>query len=258
MVRLNPETIYWKLPATMGRRGKRQQHHTKAPMSEAANRTAESDAGAHKPFEAATTSVRMSDPTMSDKTALRGPSRLDRWRFGFEVATFLAVAAYAVIAFCQTRIIARQFADADRPWVGLNQIDALSIKRNEKGAVDLILLNSGKSPAFDVTTVFHATVERSGIPLGPPDDSSAPVSSTPTGRLPIFPNQTYRIPAATGGSVTDTDYDGITNGPFSFVVWGTVEYEDTHHIHHTTKVCAYYNVKVIAGLTPCANGNTAD
>jgi hypothetical protein len=76
-------------------------------------------------------------------------------------------------------------ADADRPWIGVHHIELGDYTTERKINTKLQILNSGKTPALNVTTKINWKVI-SGLPEAPSDEETSRAYE-PQG--PLFPNQ---------------------------------------------------------------------
>ncbi len=193
-------------------------------------------------------------------------------RLVVEVITLIAVIGYASIAYRQlnemretnnlTRVAQGRtqeaIVDADRPWVGVDTMDAINVVVGQKAEARWSVLNSGKSPATHLTMRMNVGLFR-GRPVDRPSD--LPLIQEPV-QGAIFPNQRMTINVALPDVLSDDELKRINSGVDTFISWGTIQYLDRINRQHETTICAIYKPgtyrpPILGNFEPCAKGNSA-
>lgn len=201
---------------------------------------------------------------------------------------FIAAAIYALIAYHQLGIMrnatdaTKESADAtkdavqvakdalkanidmahreQRAWVGPTRIvrpeskdatdEPIFIKKGLSARFEIIIVNSGKSPAREVKADKNCFL----LPL---KDQLVPKYTHPKISVGVLqPNMSYRL-ITTISPLPTSDIDSIKNGDKILYVFGKITYEDIFRIPHWTTFC----MKLIPSLdnfSACDTYNDAD
>jgi hypothetical protein len=130
-----------------------------------------------------------------------------------------------------------------RAWVGVSDITKPDFAVDKPFVTKVLVKNTGKTPAKDVTVTFAI---RPGDPNNP-DPSKLPAQPAGSHGV-LLPNIETEMPldathSAAGGKLSQSVFDQINSGQITMLVYGTIEYEDVFGYRHWVKSCAYFNLR---------------
>ncbi|MGH6982444.1 MAG: hypothetical protein ACREFC_14680, partial [Stellaceae bacterium] len=158
-------------------------------------------------------------------------------------------------AAMQSNEIANQsFANATRPWVGVDAVEAGTIQAGRPLNIEVRVRNSGRTPSTDVQGLFLVYIS----PIDNPpallaDQCSSCVKSV------VMPNGVVSYKLSVRDTVMTADEaQRIRDGKDTMWIVGRLDYRDGEGESHTTRSCLYYRNSGIAAFTACSDGNSAN
>jgi hypothetical protein len=142
-------------------------------------------------------------------------------------------------------------ANADRPWIGVSHVDAIQPAPGQQMGAVITFLNSGKTPAFDVS------VESGTGILSVPPNPPFTIVNTVKNQMVAFPTQEFIVNDKTSTPLSAEQVADIQAGRTWFAIGSNVSYADQYRRRHVTTFCAFYNV-TNKTFSTCEKGNTAN
>jgi hypothetical protein len=139
-------------------------------------------------------------------------------------------------------------ADADRPWVGVSIIEVPAMLAGGRSQARVMLLNSGRSPALEVT-VFYSFTAPTALP------TTEVFPGKRDGPLVILPSAPVDRTLTMETALTPERVAEIRSEKRWFVVRVYVEYKDRIGREHHTGFCGFSNG---GNFSACRVGNYAD
>jgi hypothetical protein len=116
------------------------------------------------------------------------------------------------------------------------------------------VINSGKTPAFDVETLITQDAFIASIkPLFNLTREKFEVRSAST----LLPGTTVDLKAKPLEVVTAANINDIQTRKAVIYIWGSISYTDVFHVKHKTLFCSYLRPDLI-GYSSCDRHNEAD
>ena len=147
----------------------------------------------------------------------------------------------------------------NRPWVGINTIELISMNPGEQIQVNAVFINSGKSPALKQSILAHLHVTNDAdadLPeIGKPDEPITTVAIA-------VPMQPMNIGLRTVDKLDAAQIERVKKPEFRYYVYGVGSYDEstTQRTTHHIEFCMFARFG-INGLTPCTGKrykNTTD
>lgn len=168
-------------------------------------------------------------------------------------AAVVAAQTEAGAAVAATDVARDQLRLSERPWVGAYEIILGKFTPGEQVRVEVVLRNSGKTPALSMKNKIRG-VAVYGIPEEPPN---IPPIALYASEMVLMPNQTSRIHPVGVVPLTHADFNNVmVKKDWVFVVWGKIIYTDKFQVEGETTLCAYY-IPEIQRFGACTKGNSA-
>jgi hypothetical protein len=128
----------------------------------------------------------------------------------------------------------------------------------ERMKVLVVLGNSGRTPALDVTVMSRAvyapppisTKKAREMAFADPPQTEVSLSVLPAG-------QTKDCPSESPSPLVQLGVDELATGTAKIYVWASASYKDVFKQPHHTEACVTYS-PIIKGLADCAEGNKSD
>ena len=193
-------------------------------------------------------------PTPNDdsKTHCK-PDQTPRWKVLLEVAVF-CIGAYAVFVYkgqwdaslAANKMNASNFRKSERAWVIPFDTE---MRQTKDGRIyfDLIMKNTGKTPALRFRGIMAGTSNLSDIPATDPDNSF--------NETIVPPESPYRF------STRETPLTEIDLAPNRagkpFMLYGTIRYEDIFGVSHWLQFCDQ-TWGTLTDFSPCPIHNKPD
>lgn len=161
----------------------------------------------------------------------------------------------------------QQFRLEQRAWVAVGSVTVpeyregnkpVYLKEGEKAVFEVNLLNSGKTPALNVSAISAYTILPRGFEFSP---NYPPPAQTMRSKAVIQPGQPYLFPTSPSrGPLEKAFIDKVKAGDFVIYVFGEVKYADVfwpRTKRHITHYCLFLSPS-LDQLHPCAAYNDAD
>ncbi len=224
--------------------------------------------------EAETKKLRLAHAIERQRRAEQKQNLCIQWVIG--MGTWVAVIAacvYAAIAATQVKDARTQFRKDQRPWIRVNLNPNLVIPVNGEFVVPLDVVNTGKTPARDISgDVWIEILASSAAP------ELEPVSAKPPAKFAtgvMFTNQSVPTPIVRVRWRTDTETEPdpitpderqrLTTGRAYVATHGRVTYWDVFNIQHWTQFCTFTPLvntpspeRSSYGAKKCAEYNSVD
>jgi hypothetical protein len=158
-------------------------------------------------------------------------------------------------AATQSNEIANQvLAAGNRPWIGVDTVEAAAPQPNQPLTLEVRVRNSGRSPSVDLQGLFLVYIS--------PIDSPPALLSEPCTtcvRSVLLPNgiTTYKL-AVRDTVMTPDEVARIREGKDTMWIVGRLDYRDGEGEAHSTKSCLFYRTTGIASFSACNDGNFAN
>ena len=158
-------------------------------------------------------------------------------------------------AATQANEIANQvLAATNRPWIGIDTVDAAAPQPNQPLTLEVRVRNSGRSPSVDLQGLFLVYIS--------PIDSPPALLSEPCTtcvRSVLLPNgvTTYKL-SVRDAVMTPDEVGRIRDGKDTMWIVGRLDYRDAEGESHATKSCLFYRTTGIASFSACNEGNFAN
>jgi hypothetical protein len=157
-------------------------------------------------------------------------------------------------AATQANEIANQsLANATRPWIGVDTVEAGTIQAGQSLTIEVRVRNSGRTPSTDVQGLFL-------VYISPIDNPPALLTKQCDScvRSVVLPDGTVSYKLAVRDNVmTAGEVERIKEGKDTMWIVGRLDYRDSEGEPHTTKSCLYYRTGGIPSFTACSDGNSA-
>ncbi|MBL8597723.1 MAG: hypothetical protein JNL14_08295 [Devosia sp.] len=147
-----------------------------------------------------------------------------------------------------------------RAYVTVKEIRVKSFVAGERAEIDIILINTGQTPARNLRCVAGAVPGKTGAPIkllarrnglrGPP--SSADLGAS---------NSTYTVPVGTGNALTQQFIERCRSGDLALLVGGYASYTDVFGKLHRlvfSGTVAFNNKGVAIGVSPSGKNNRSN
>jgi len=147
-----------------------------------------------------------------------------------------------------------------RAYVSVESGSITPITGQIQPAAHLILRNTGKTPAYQLTHWAHIVVDHVNLQVALPGIGPMP-APLPTITIGPFGGSTKSVPL--GRTITQQEYQDILAGTKVVYVYGIIEYEDAFGEKRHTRYKSMHGVMsgqvgVSTDLTFCPDGNEAN
>ena len=113
-------------------------------------------------------------------------------------------------------------ADTERPWVGLNTSEVIGYALGQRVGAKLHILNSGKTPAFNLTIETTINWIAQGAPLIPPSNRPATKPNELASQGVLFPNQIVSQTILSIEYLSQDLFDKLQSSYFSLLFFGII------------------------------------
>jgi hypothetical protein len=140
-----------------------------------------------------------------------------------------------------------------RAYLGVQTMNFGKITEGERTKVEVIIENTGRTPAMNVTLTSRLDYRDSDIS----DDPDYRTQPEPESKLSILSG--FSHPAIVFGErgLFKNEVEDLVNQKTRFYSYGVIQYDDVFGERHTTKYCGWYNFEKTS-FTSCRNHNQID
>ena len=175
---------------------------------------------------------------------------------GFTLGTLIIIFFQLRATQEQTRILQAQHVNDTRAWVTVKGANLTQFREGQPITALIVFLNSGKSPALNVTIHNNIQLRDSPVPI--------PMPLTPANALALAPSIGVAAPQGEfGNSITSKgiliaqNIEDIWQNKKRLYVWGRIKYDDIFKQQRSTDYCLVNKVGT-TNFDACPNNNSAN
>ena len=127
-----------------------------------------------------------------------------------------------------------------RAWVGLDKVIDHPFKPGEKLAFELIITNTGKTPAINAKVHYRLARDPSDTYLSTFFTSDIP-NEPMFAKAAFTPNARIALADTTDDTLSELSHKQIESNEIILFVLAKVEYEDIFECNHKTYICLHYS-----------------
>jgi hypothetical protein len=146
------------------------------------------------------------------------------------------------------------FTIGERPWVMVKGASYAEIKAGQAPTAILTIINTGNTPAFNVTTDTMIAFRNTPVP------APMPITITPGqvgSKSSIAPKADMNIIISHRELMTNELIKNLYENNYRLYVWGKIEYEDIFKRRHKTEFCGVQRMGTL-NFDLCDGNNTAN
>jgi|ERR1017187_1937298 hypothetical protein len=172
-------------------------------------------------------------PVQTDDPKNKWYKSFSGWKTRLEIVAIFAGIGYAYVTYRQWHDLRHNFEVDQRVWLGVTEV--ATPRELHEGTVlnsTVILVNQGKTPAYNVVQQAGFRIIKAGGPFDPAREVNSSALS-PQGI--IMPTGKRELSICTLGAIGQKRADELNSGEYRLYLFGRITYDDAFGKHHQTR-----------------------